>query len=495
MTRHTPLTHGFLRVVQGTGPAQPMRPEPLDLPAAPRLSVSELAAEMAELFALALMSECHLDDLDNPHCTVRINGATRFNLHELLCEMRSLPWCDAAAPLPDLAGAASPPAAERRAIRWNGQAQMTLKTLLRSGVRRPDGAGMRLSGLFATDHPVGPAKGPLPAPAASAQLSEWSQWCAAHSGAGLALPGRGAAGAQITTLAQLARHVFDAPPARAFHCATLASLAHGTPFDEGLAPVPGTPGRWTGGRLFALMAQAEEQARWAALRRLAQADRLTRPGVTAARMTVYLAREERQEHMPDARYRHAADMLARHSANLLGWVSHANAAARGPQRFDQSLFLPLGSCSGSVYPSDAAAHVVVAGALATLMKAVFDTSRPRHLRLAGKSAAPMDLADELDLLVANTAMARVVSGGFYPSENHQDMRLGQAIALQVLRQALSEDNRSATLSFRDFDGRALRIVAHPRQFGRGLVELRDAAGSLPWPQMAAPPAAHLTAVM
>ncbi len=468
------------------------------LPDAPDLGAQELAAEMAEIFAMSLIAECHLSDLDNPHCVVQIDPATRFNLHELLCELRSLPWCDARTPAKDLGDLPATDdmdeAGHRRAARWNNESQLTLGTLFRSGVALTSGAAP-LSGLFATDHAVGPAQGPLPAPVSAAPLSLWSRWCAVHSGAGLGLPGRGASNADITTLSELAEHVFKAPPARAFHSATLASLAHGSPFDPGLNGLTGKAEGWTGGRLFALLAEAESRARWAALRRLARADRLSRPAVTAARMTVHLAREEQQSDAAEARYRGAADELALSAPNLLNWVSRANKAARSRQRFEHSLFLPLGTAAETMHPSDTATHVVVAGALATLMKAVFDTSQPRHLRLASKADARMDLGQELDRLVANTALARVVTGAYFPAENHQDMRLGQAIALQVLRTAMEEDNRSASLTFRDFDGRILQLVSHPRQFGRGIAELRQGDVSLPWPQEATPPAAHLTAVV
>lgn len=472
----------------------------LPLPIAPQFCAAELAAQMAEMFAMGLVSGCRPEDLSNPHCSVRIDRATRFNLHELLCEFRSLPWCDSN----ELVNARWPCAApseanladaqQRRAGLWNNAGEMTLATLFQSGIHR-DLGGLRLSELFSTDVKVADPDGPVAPPPARAPLSQWVRWCAQHSGAGLAMPGQTAPKSKPHTLTALASRVCTTPAARPFHSAALAALANGTALDAGLDANGMGANGWTGARVFSLIAQAEIYARRAAIRWLTEADRLSRPAVTAARMTVYLAREERHISSGDARHREAADQLLQFAPNLLSWVSKANAAARGAQRFEHSLFLPLGTPAAAYHPSDAAAHVIVAGTLSTVMKAVFDTSRPSHLHLADSSASRLDLARELDLLASNYAMARVVSGGYLPAENHQDLRLGQSIGLQILRSALEQDNRSASVRLRGFDGDDLKVVCNPRSFGRGHAELHRDEQAVHWPQDCAKPSAHLTAVV
>lgn len=489
----------FTVITGGAGPTGADLAD-LPLPIAPQICASELAAQMAEMFAMGLVSGCGPNDLANPHCSVRIDRATRFNLHELLCELRSLPWCDsktsprAVAPSANTSPAHPSEADLRRAGVWNGAGEMTLATLFSAGINHGPG-GLRLSQLFSTDRKVAEPEGPITPPSADARLSQWVRWCARHSGAGLAIPGQDTSNPQPQTLAALTSRVCTTPAARPFQSAALAALANGTALDPGLVPHGLEAPGWTGGRVFSLIAQAEIYARRAAMRRLTEADRLSRPAVTAARMTVHLAQEERHISAGDARYREAADQLVQFAPNLLSWVSKANAAARGAQRFEHSLFLPLGAPAAAYHPSDAAAHVIVAGALATVMKAVFDTSRPSHLRLADRASGRLDLAQELNLLAANYAMARVVSGGYLPAENHQDLRLGQSIGLQILRSALEQDNRSASVQLRGFDGDHLKVVCNPRSFGRGHAELHRDEQAQHWPQDRAKPAAHLTAVV
>jgi len=55
---------------------------------------AELAAELAELYALSLVRDLPFALMQDPHCTIWIDGTTRFTLHELLCELRSLSWFD-----------------------------------------------------------------------------------------------------------------------------------------------------------------------------------------------------------------------------------------------------------------------------------------------------------------------------------------------------------------------------------------------------------------
>ena len=255
-------------------------------------------------------------------------------------------------------------------------------------------------------------------------------------------------------------------------------------------------GLWSGQRLLSLMAEAESLACRFALFRAGQPDRLPRPAVTAARMTVWLGREERGQAAQGSPYREAAEELAAAAPNLLHWVSRANRARRGPQRFDASLFLPLARPERQhLNPSDIAAHVIVAGALSTLIKACFDISRRTRLHRVGAHEPVLALEDRVDRLASNIALLRCVSGGWFPAENHHDLRLGQAIALHLLRESLEQDNRSARLSLRDFDGRMIQICSHPRHFGRGHAELRSGGESIAWPQEAGHPGAHLTAVV
>ncbi|SMX41011.1 bromoperoxidase [Maliponia aquimaris] len=490
----TPSARIF-NVIEGNGSGPSLR-DRITLPPAPRLTPAELAADMAELFALGLLQDQRPETLVDPHSWVRVDGATRFTMHELLCELRTLSWFDGRAPRPGTGAADSSPAGQgeadhRRALRLNGDGQLTLRSLLRGGVALRNG-GPVISAFWKNDIEIYAGHGPAgDAPAETAALSDWLVWCGRHSRAGLQRPGEHPQAPRRVTLGARAEALHRTAPARPFHNAALAVLARGAGMDGGLP----ADGAWTGPRLLALMAEAESLSLRFARLQTVRPDRLPRPAVTAARMTGWRLREDHRPAPQGADYGEAIEELASAAPNLLTWVSRANRALRGPQRCDGGLFLPLaGPSRQHLNPSDLAAHVIVAGALATLIKAVFDTSRQAQVRMVGDRGPALALEDQIDRMAANISVLRCVAGGYFPSENVQDLRLGQAIALHLLRDRMERDNRSATLSFRDFDGQSVQILSHPRPLGRGHAGLRRDGLPSDWPQEAGHPAAHLTAV-
>ena len=491
------LVQDLLRVIEGGGAARTAA-EYIAVPAAPNMCAAELAADMAEIFALGLVQEVRPEALTDPHCAVRVDGATRFTMHELLCELRNLSWFDARTPLSPSGPAASRSPAgrgdadHRRRLRLNDDGQLTLSSLMRGGVALR-GGGPVLSAFWDCDHQVATGLDPSEGwPDEAAPMSEWLGWCALQSRAGLRLPGVHRPSAASRCLGDRAEALHDSPPARPFHNAALVTLAQGTGMDEGLPD----GGSWTGQRLMSLMAEAEALARRISLHQAGRPNRMPRPAVTAARMTVWLGREERTQDAHGATYREAVQELAAAAPNLMHWVSRANRARRGPQRFETSLFLPLATPERQhLTPADIASHAIVAGALATLLKAVFDTSRRAQLHMVGTNGPDLAMEDQADRLAANVSVMRCVSGGYFPAENHQDLRLGQSIALHLLRQRLELDNRSASLSLRDFDGQNMQIQSHPRHFGKGHATLLCDGAPVVWPQEAGNPAAHLTEVV
>ncbi|MDJ0821146.1 MAG: bromoperoxidase [Paracoccaceae bacterium] len=466
----------------------------------PQLSPSELAAEMAELFALALVRNLPLAHLDDPHRAIWLDNRTRISLHDILFELRSLPFYDAnfttrydQTDAASYSRAGQSEADHRRLLRLNGDGQLTLRTLFQAGVVQP-GRSLATSAFFDSDHAVQePAPGGA-LPQAEAPMSAWLHWIAADSGAGLRLPGARSATPSPETPADLAAYVANVNPARALHSAALAALARGAAFDPGLC-AEGAP-VWGGPQLLALMAEAGRSATSSALLRHARADRLSRPAVFAARLSVYLARDGEEASEEDALLAQTAEELKSAAPNLLDWMTKAQTARGRNMGGAPALFLPI--CEpedGPLHPGDSAAHVIVAGALATLVKAVFDTSQPAHLQMVGASGPGLALAQEADRLAANLAMGRAVGGCYFPAENQLDLRLGQALALELLRQKMEQANRSLSLDLVDFDGRALRLRASPRSFGRGHAELLIGGAPAAWPRGGLRRDAHLTAVV
>lgn len=442
----------------------------------------ELAAEMAELFAFGLLQDCAPADLCDPHSQVSIDGGPRITLHDILFELRSLPWYDRATP--DCLG--QPEALARRATRLTSDGEFTLSALLQAGV--PAAAKPGFSAFLRADHSVAQPMPERDVPGPSAPMSAWVEWCARRSGAGLQLPGRGGQTKAPRSLAEMAAYVQAMPPARPFHNAALAALARGVALNAGTS--------WTGSDLFGMMAEAECRAIRIALLQAGRTDRLARPAVTAARLSVALSlpSDTRSEQVRPIEC--VADILAEHTPRLLQWMSRANRYRRGPQRTETSLFLPLCTTGTMLnHPSDVATHMMVAGALATLVKAGFDTARRTPLHMVGQSGPELALAAEADRLVADIATARLVSGGYFPAENIRDMRLGQSLALQVMREKLESDNRAATVTFSDLDGRSLRLDAQPCLGARAHVGLFIDGLPMQWPYETGPAAPHLTAVI
>ncbi|KUF11107.1 hypothetical protein AVJ23_08610 [Pseudoponticoccus marisrubri] len=472
-----------LRVIEG-GAAAPVPDRALPRPETPRPGAAELAGNMAEMFAVALMAPVPLEALGDPHHRITGPGRARPALSEVLGALRSLAWFDGAA-LPD--GTLGAAETRRRRLAWNGQGQLTLSTLLASGVRA-HALGGPVSRLWRVDHVVGTPQPGAGRPGEDAPMSDWIRWCARHSGAGLALPGRSAAAARPATLGALSAHALAAPPSRPFHNVALSALAKGVPLALEAAGIRG------GARLLALMAEAEARAAHVAFGAAGRGDRLARPAVTAARMSVWLAQGERGA--APATHRAAAAELAESAPELLGWMTAAHDGLRRRPRCRPALFLPLAPRDAlPAHPADCASHAVVAGALATLLKAMLDTRAPAVLELGPRPGPALDLGIELDRLAADIARARLSAATHRPAENIHDLRTGEAIALQVLRDAVETGNRDTVLELRDFDGRALRLVGHARHVGRGRATLQVDRQAACWPQQAAPPAAHLTAVV
>ncbi|MBV2360021.1 bromoperoxidase [Thalassococcus sp. CAU 1522] len=500
MTYAKPSAARRFSVIDGGARGRPVRAA-LPQPPVPEFGPSELAAEMAELYALGLLRDVPFDRLDNPHHLVRVDDITSFTLHEMLCELRSLPFLDrratpdaGGAPVSSLTGPGGD-SGHRRALRWNGDGQLTLRTAFRGGVAGILGAP-RMSSLWAMDNDRRKPCPMVERPAADASMSRWLKWVEHETGAGLCLPGRvDARHCLPKTLGDLAQHVHSAHPARVFFNAALALLAEGAAFDLDLGAENGLArGRWTPSRLLALMADAADRATRMALSRAGKAARLSRPGVIAARMTVLLGREDLLASGTPPVLAAAAQELSCHAPNLLSWVARSQSGRSAPRLFRDTAFLPVDLTRAPLNPWDAAAHGVVAGALATLVKAVFDTMRPTHLRMVAANGPSTDITQEIDRLAAQIALGRSASAAYFGAESHQDLRLGEAIAMQVMRESFEADNEQAGLAFTDFDGKAVQLLASVRTFDRAHVHLRRDGASVTWPADGETQAPHLTAV-
>lgn len=120
-----------------------------------------------------------------------------------------------------------------------------------------------------------------------------------------------------------------------------------------------------------------------------------------------------------------------------------------------SYLLPMAYPTGCpLHPSYPAAHAAVVGAGVTVMKALFDESfvipspvvaSDDGTTLVPYTGAALTVGDELNKLAANISLGRNAAGVHYRSDGIEGIKLGEAIALSILRD-------TATLYHEQFPG-------------------------------------------
>ena len=139
-------------------------------------------------------------------------------------------------------------------------------------------------------------------------------------------------------------------------------------------------------------------------------------------------------------------------------------------RFGSHL-LPLAYPEGSpVHPAYGAGHATVAGACVTILKAFFDETfvipnpvmpSGNGLNLIpyrGADRSQITVGGELNKLAANISIARNFAGIHWRTDYTASARLGEAVAVSVLRdQKLTYNEAAPTFRFTNFDGSPVEI--------------------------------------
>jgi len=156
-----------------------------------------------------------------------------------------------------------------------------------------------------------------------------------------------------------------------------------------------------------------------------------------------------------ARYPLHDDIL---NANVLDVVFAKHGTYLVPQAYSEAC--PL-------HPSYPAGHAAVAGACATVLKAVFDESFPIDdpvvasadgLTLLPYRGRDLTVGGELNKLASNVAMGRDAAGIHWRSDSMEGMKLGEAVALALLgetRACFNEDFSGYSLT--KFDGTTITV--------------------------------------
>lgn len=119
------------------------------------------------------------------------------------------------------------------------------------------------------------------------------------------------------------------------------------------------------------------------------------------------------------------------------------------------------------HPSYPAGHAAIAGACSTVLKAFFDESyvlpepvvaSPDGLSLQPWRGAPLTLGNELDKLASNIAHGRNFAGVHWRADSDAGIRLGERVALAMLREMkLTGNELFEGFSLRTFGGEHLTI--------------------------------------
>jgi hypothetical protein len=130
--------------------------------------------------------------------------------------------------------------------------------------------------------------------------------------------------------------------------------------------------------------------------------------------------------------------------------------------------LPMAFPEGCpTHPSYTAGHATVAGACVTILKALFDESfviaRPvaasrDGLALEPYSGPALTVGGELDKLASNIATGRNIAGVHWRSDARESLRLGEQIAVSILRDQRGCYNEAfAGFTFTGFDGETISV--------------------------------------
>jgi hypothetical protein len=160
------------------------------------------------------------------------------------------------------------------------------------------------------------------------------------------------------------------------------------------------------------------------------------------------------------------------------------AAADSAKRLFNNYFLPMAFPEGSpTHPSYGAGHATVAAACVTVLKAFFDEnakfenpvqvdlSDPLHQKLvfakpADQARWNLTIGGELNKLAANVSIGRNMAGVHYWSDDFESRKLGEQIGIEILQeQSLTYNEQRATggeiyFAFTRMDGKTVVTIAN-----------------------------------
>ncbi|MFC3995599.1 vanadium-dependent haloperoxidase [Nocardiopsis sediminis] len=399
-------------------------------PPAPRMDSPEFAAELGEVYWMALLRDVHFVDFDDAPALVQAaaDGLSAFS------------------------GYAGPTQGGR----------VTPRALFR-GTSRGDLAGPFISQFLLRDvhfgtHTIRQRQDTIEP---VDYVTDFGEWLAVQRGAERDTERDYAHTRYIQTPRDLAHYVHYDQAYQAYLNAALILLTSGIPNAELLDA--GNPYRTTRGQMgfatfgaphiLTLLAEVDARALKANLYQQYVVHRRARPEAIGGRIEVQMRRDP-------GRY----DGLI-HPELLESDALERTRAKHGTYLLPQAL--GMGSPMSPEYP---AGHLVVAGACTTMLKAFFNEDCPLPdpvvpdragtglVPYTGSDAGRLTVGGELNKLAANIAAGRCMSGVHArPGTYQHGIRVGEQVAIGILRDQKPTTHEKGTFGLTTFDGERITI--------------------------------------
>ena len=457
------------------------------MPPAPALGSSELVAEIAEVYAQALLRDVPFTTIvkgeGDVHFDCDPKGRPDTSVEDILKCLNGLKWFKGI----DCCELTSEEAGRSRR-RLDGQTAFRgttpgddvgpyISQFLLAGSSGIAGAGQNAErepkdgyinyGAISVDQRVRVAQPCLD------YMTTWKEWLDVQHGAnllGLEQYQPKPARRFITTPRDLATYVHFDALYEAYLNACLILLAEGTPFDPDI-PFQAADfidhqqgfAHFGGPHILSLVTEVATRALKAVRFQKFNVHRRLRPEALAGR----LARAE------VLNVREVDAMVGdTNLKRILRLIEKKN--GKDPD-LETNYLLPMAFCEGSpMHPSYGAGHATVAGACVTILKAFFDHKRPlsiagnddrafvpsndgQSLKTVAVARGTLTVEGELNKLASNISIGRDWAGVHYFSDYIESLRMGEQIAIGILEEQKLTYGENFSMTVPLYDGGSIRI--------------------------------------
>ena len=499
----------------------------LSIDPAPALGSDELAAELAELYVMALLRDTSFEDI--------ATGSSQVTA--LTNALAGMPWFAGTGsyePIGSRRRKISGPDSLFRGSTTGSQTGPWLSQYLLVGNQGPDTgtpkpqvckrAAIEVDDGFVFYGSQFIDQRSLIAKPGVDWLQTWASWLDAQNG--VQFGGRDIFEPKrmfITTPRDIATYVHFDALYQAYHVACNLMLAGGAPFgfDRGMAETLSRTrsgfASYGGPHVLALVAEVSTRALKLVWRQKWLQHRRLRPEVAAALITLYA---NDSNAIPNDTLRAVlAELLGKIPAPILTAIAQRNSTAASKSRIPdngnasglptiadtKNFLLPMAFPEGSpTHPAYGAGHATVAGACVTALKAFFEMydedgdELPWPLQAGdapgsvgakygfgkvyagdgeqlqkAKGTHKLTVQGEIDKLAANIAIARNIAGVHYFTDYFASVRQGERLTVSILEEQAALYNEPMSMSFTSFDGDRIRVRGHG---GTATVSVKDRDG-------------------